>query len=184
MSEIHSEESSSSETDDNTSSYERIPLESDEFGRYRIHRLLGAGAMGSVLLARDTILEREVALKIPMLKGRDPEKSEQRFFREARAAAAIDHPNICPVYDVGIIDETFFISMAYIDGKTLAHLMHEAGSFPQKEAADLVRRIALALDEAHANGVVHRDLKPNNIMIDRRGEPIVMDFGLAYRDES
>ncbi|HSG69576.1 MAG TPA: serine/threonine-protein kinase, partial [Planctomycetaceae bacterium] len=155
-----------------------------EFGRYRISRLLGAGAMGSVLLAHDTILEREVALKIPVLKEKDQQKSEQRFFREARAAAAIRHPNICPIYDVGIIDETFYISMGYIEGKTLAHLMDEAGSFPQDEAADLVRRIALALYEAHQKGVVHRDLKPNNIMIDRRGEPIVTDFGLAYSYES
>jgi serine/threonine protein kinase len=152
-----------------------------DFGRYRIVRALGQGAMGSVFLAEDTILHRNVALKIP----RFPEKDEEvvvRFHREAKSAAAIQHPNICQVFDIGVHDGFQFISMAYIAGKSLAEHLHSAHLPSEQEVTRIVGKLALALDEAHRQGVVHRDLKPANVMLSLQGEPVVMDFGLARKD--
>jgi choice-of-anchor C domain-containing protein len=157
-----------------------------QFGRYRVIKALGKGAMGMVYLAEDSQLQRQVALKTPHFEqGPTPDLLE-RFYREARAAANLNHPNICPVHDVGQIEGTHYISMAYIDGRPLSAFI---GSKPQAERQILmvVRKLALALAEAHEHGVVHRDLKPANIMVDRRNEPIIMDFGLArqlQRDEN
>jgi hypothetical protein len=153
----------------------------EEFGRYRIQRRLGRGGMGTVHLALDTELHRPVALKVPSAgAGGKPELIE-RLLREARAAAALRHPNVCPVYDVGRINGVPYLTMAYIEGRTLQDVL-DAGEGPEPaESAALVRRLALALQEAHALGLVHRDLKPSNIMIDRAGEPVVMDFGLVRR---
>ena len=105
----------------------------------------------------------------------------ERFTREARAAATIDHPNICPVYDVGQIDGVHFMTMAYIEGRPLSELIRDGKPLPQRPAAALVRKLAVALAEAHRHGVIHRDLKPSNVMVNRRKEPVVMDFGLARR---
>jgi len=148
-----------------------------QVGRYRIVRILGRGAMGTVYLAIDTQLDRQVALKTPQF-DQDSDLL-QRFHREARAAAALRHPNICPIYDFGQIDGTQFISMAYIEGQTLAALMETEPLQPVKRSLGIARKIALALQEAHEEGIVHRDLKPSNVMLDKHGEPIVMDFGLA-----
>jgi len=148
-----------------------------QLGRYRIVRVLGRGAMGTVYLAIDTQLDRQVALKTPQF-DQDSDLL-QRFHREARAAAALRHPNICPIYDFGQIEGTQFISMAYIEGQTLAALMENEPLQPVKRVAGIARKIALALQEAHDHGIVHRDLKPSNVMLDKHGEPIVMDFGLA-----
>jgi serine/threonine protein kinase/class 3 adenylate cyclase len=149
------------------------------FGRYTILRRLGKGGMGRVYLARDTQLDRPVALKVPFLDVGDHTVARERFYREARAAATLHHPNICPVYDVGIEGNTPYLTMAYIDGMTL----HEWARSPRPICLilDMVRKIALALHEAHLHGIVHRDLKPSNVLIDRRGEPVVLDFGLARR---
>ncbi len=153
-----------------------------EFGRYRILRQLGAGAMGAVYLAHDSQLDRKVALKTPSLQDRNaPEEMIERFYREARSAATLRHANICPVYDVGQIDGTHYIAMAYIDGRPLSDFTQRENSVPPRAAASIARKLALALDEAHRHGVIHRDLKPANIMIDLRREPVVMDFGLARR---
>jgi serine/threonine protein kinase len=152
-----------------------------EFGRYRILRVLGAGAMGTVYLAEDTQLKRQVALKIPQLGGRRDDSRLERFFREARLAATLSHPNICPIFDVGQHAGMHFISMAFVQGRPLAAHLKSGKAVSERSAASLVRKLALALHEAHRHGVVHRDLKPANIMIDQRGEPIVMDFGLARR---
>ena len=149
-----------------------------EFGRYRILRELGAGAMGTVYLAEDSQLHRQVALKVPQLDQRDSSRLD-RFFREARVAATLNHPNICPIYDIGVHEGTHFISMAFIQGRPLSAFLKGGKPIADRTAASLVRKLALALQEAHAHGVIHRDLKPANVMIDRRGEPIVMDFGLA-----
>jgi serine/threonine protein kinase len=148
-----------------------------QLGRYRIERILGRGAMGTVYLAIDTQLDRPVALKTPQFDN-DGDLLE-RFHREARAAAALRHPNICPIYDFGQIDGTHFISMAYIEGQTLAALIETAQPQPVKQVLGIARKIAQALQEAHEHGIVHRDLKPSNVMLDKRGEPIVTDFGLA-----
>ena len=150
------------------------------FGRYRILKLLGRGGMGAVYLAQDTQLDRPVALKAPHFDAGDGPQVRERFFREARAAATLRHPNICPLHDVGEIDGTPYLTMAYIEGKPLAEIA-AARPFTSRQSALLVRKLALALQEAHRRGVIHRDLKPENIMIDRRGEPIIMDFGLARR---
>ncbi|WP_315852285.1 WD40 repeat domain-containing serine/threonine-protein kinase [Lignipirellula cremea] len=159
-----------------------LPL--GEFGRYRIEKKLGQGGMGAVYLAHDSRLERQVALKVPRFAEHDDPQILERFLREAKAAATIDHPNLCPVYDVGEVDGVHYLSMAYIEGRSLAECLRESGPLSQTVAADLTRKLALALAEAHQHGVVHRDLKPANIMINRRGEPVIMDFGLARRSES
>lgn len=151
----------------------------DEFGRYTISKQLGKGAMGAVFLARDTQLNRDVALKVPTFSDRSPTNMIERFYREARAAATLTHPNICPVYDVGEYNGVHFISMGYIEGRPLSAYIESGKKQPERQAAAVVRKLALALQEAHKKGIIHRDLKPANIMIDRRSEPIVMDFGLA-----
>lgn len=149
------------------------------FGRYEMLRLLGKGGMGKVYLAKDSILGRKVALKIPEIPAGNDDYVK-RFYREARAAAAIQHRNICPVFDIGELDETRFISMAYIEGKPLSEFV---GKMNPREVAVVVRKMAIALHEAHKLGIVHRDLKPANVMIDKQNEPVIMDFGLA-RDVS
>ncbi len=161
-----------------------IPLQRPlpaQLGRYRIVRLLGSGGMASVYLAHDAELDRQVALKVPHCDPRLGSQLLERFTREARAAAILQHPNICQVYDVGRIDGVPFLTMAYIEGQPLAQRIEPGKPWPQQEAAQLIRTVALALADAHSRGVIHRDLKPSNIMMDRHGQPILMDFGLARR---
>jgi predicted Ser/Thr protein kinase len=153
----------------------------ESFGRYRILRKLGQGAMGSVYLAHDCQLDRQVALKVPHFADTDGPEVGQRFLSEARAAANITHPNICPVYDVGEINGTPYLTMAYLEGQPLAQILKERTRLPPRQAAVLVGKMALALQEAHDHGVIHRDLKPSNVVINQRGEPIILDFGLARR---
>ncbi len=137
--------------------------------------------MGTVYLARDTQLDRPVALKIPYFGDEDGPEVIDRFYREARAMATLHHPNLCPVYDVGDMDGRHYLTMAYIDGKPLDAYLKAKLVFASAHAAEVVRKLALALHEAHQKGIVHRDLKPSNIMIDGRHEPVIMDFGLARR---
>ena len=157
----------------------RIRLAGDTFGRYRILKTLGEGAMGSVYLATDTQLQRKVALKIPKINAKEQPKFIERFLREARSAATLSHPNICPVFDVGEIDGQHFITMAYVQGHSLADFVTPNKPQNERNIATVVRKIALALNDAHSNGLIHRDVKPANVMIDHRNEPIIMDFGLA-----
>jgi len=157
-----------------------------QFGRYRIIRRLGQGAMGTVYLAQDTKLDRRVALKIPHVApagARDGEtvRDLDRFDREVRAAAALHHPNLCPVYDQGEIGGVYYLSMAYIKGRPLSARIDRERPLSQRWVAIAVRKLALALAEAHARGVIHRDLKPSNIMVDARRQLVIMDFGLAWR---
>ena len=149
------------------------------FGRYTIVRRLGKGGMGRVYLAHDSQLDRRVALKVPQLDAGDRSTVRERFYREAKAAANLSHPNICQVFDVGCEGDIPYLTMSYIEGQSL----HEWAARPRPvgEVLALVAKIALALEEAHKRGIIHRDLKPSNIMLDPRGEPIVMDFGLARR---
>lgn len=148
-------------------------------GRYRIIRRLGQGGMGVVYLAEDETLGRTVALKVPHASVRIDDEGRARFYREARAAATLHHPHLCTVHDVGEIGGILYLTMAYVEGRTLAELLRSGGKPPPRQAAELVHKVALALAEAHAHGVIHRDLKPANLMINSRGEPVVMDFGLA-----
>jgi predicted Ser/Thr protein kinase len=154
----------------------------EQFGRYRIVRKLGRGGMGAVYLAHDPQLDRQVALKVPHFSADDSPEILERFFREARSAAALHHPHICPVHDVGRVNDLPYLTMAYVEGQALAERLQGGATPPAREAAELLRKLALALEEAHRAGIVHRDLKPSNVMIDRRGEPVIMDFGLARRD--
>src|SRR5262249_22528228 len=149
-------------------------------GRYFIVRTLGKGGMGRVYLARDTQLDRLVALKVPQLQRGDRRNLRERFHPEARAAAQLHHTNICPAHGRGRIAGVQYRIMAYIEGLPL-HEWAGVGRRPLSELLEMVRKIALALAEAHDRGVIHRDLKPSNVLVDRRNEPVVMDFGLARR---
>ena len=156
-----------------------------DFGRYKILRRLGRGGMGTVFLALDTQLDRQVALKVPNF-NEDSKGSAvipARFRQEARAAAGLSHPGICAVYDVGSVEGVHYITMAYVEGSALSSRLKGYKPLPVAEAIDLVRRIAAALAYAHGTGVVHRDLKPANIMMTPSGDPVVMDFGLARRSD-
>ena len=154
-----------------------------EFGRYRILRELGSGAMGKVYLAHDSQLDRQVALKTPRFKDGINDELISRFYREARSAAKIQHRNICPVFDVGEIDGRHFLSMAFVRGRCMSEFIRPKKLPPPRTSALLIRRLALALAEAHRHNVIHRDLKPANIMIDLQREPVVMDFGLARQTD-
>jgi hypothetical protein len=157
-----------------------------KFGRYRIIRKLGQGAMGTVYLAQDTQLGRRVALKVPNIAtsgdaGDAGRNDLDRFYREVRNAAILHHPNICPVYDQGEIGGVYYLTMAYIKGRQLSTLIDRDRSLTERWVATAVRKLALALSEAHSRGVIHRDLKPSNIMVTARRELVIMDFGLAWR---
>ena len=156
------------------------------FGRYRVLELLGQGAMGTVYLVRDTQLHRQVALKVPHVRPGDADgKPDQRvlgrFYREAHAAAILRHPNLCPVYDVGQIDGIPYLTMAYIRGRPLSRYIDRTRPLSPRWVAVLVRKLALALQAAHDKGVIHRDMKPSNVMISAGRQPMIMDFGLAWR---
>lgn len=155
-----------------------------DFGRYQILQILGEGAMGMVYRAKDTILDRQVALKIPKLTESNSKTFVKRFYREAQAAAPLNNPNICSVFDVGQIDGQHYIAMDYVQGHPLSNYIESDKATSQKTCATIIRKIAIALEEAHQLGIIHRDIKPANIMINQRNEPIVMDFGLALRDSN
>lgn len=154
-----------------------------DFGRYRLEKVLGYGAMGIVYLAHDKELGRPIALKVPKFPDEPSPQLLERFRREARSAAVLNHPNICPVYDVGQFEGQNFICMGYVEGRSLADLIAAGTQWTEHQAALAIRKLALALREAHQRGIVHRDLKPGNIMINHRGDPVIMDFGLSRRSD-
>jgi serine/threonine protein kinase len=148
-------------------------------GRYELKKLLGQGGFGKVYLAFDPDLERVVALKVLTL-GLGQKNRIQRFLIEAKAAARLKHPNIVPTYVSGQADGRYFIASEFIEGELLSKRLKRQ-TYSPAQAARIVRKLATALAYAHENDVVHRDVKPHNIMIDQRGEPHLMDFGLAKR---
>ncbi|MEK6324041.1 MAG: protein kinase [Acidobacteriota bacterium] len=145
---------------------------------YRSILRLGAGGMGEVYLAEDTKLDRKVAIKLLPPESMADERAKRRLIREAQSAAMLDHPNICSIYEVGEEGDHSFIVMQYVKGETLAaRIQRKPMDF--QEALDVAAQVADALAEAHSHGIIHRDIKPQNIMITPRGQVKVMDFGLA-----
>ncbi len=155
------------------------PLLGQVFGKCRLLELIGRGGMGSVYLAEHLFLKRQVAIKILArdLSG-DPEELA-RFEREAIAAARLDHENIVTIHDVDEESGRIFIVMEYVEGEDLDELLRRKGRLPVRKAAEIAREVALALEHAHALGVVHRDVKPGNILLRKDGRVKITDFGLA-----
>jgi predicted Ser/Thr protein kinase len=147
-------------------------------GRYRVIALLGRGGMGEVYRADDLSLGQEVALKF-LPESTTDEETLERFRNEVRIARRISHPNVCRVFDIGQTDDQVFLSMEYVDGEDLGSLLRRIGRLPGDKAAEIARKICAGVAAAHVKGVLHRDLKPANIMLDGRGEILIMDFGLA-----
>ena len=155
-------------------------------GRYSLERELGRGGMGIVYLAREVRLDRPVALKLLPTNLAVLPAMRERFLREARTAAKLSHPNIVPIFAVDEVGEFVFFAMAYIGGETLGQRIRRRGPLSSSDAARILREIAWALAYAHAQGIVHRDIKPDNILLeDGSGRALVTDFGIAHvREES
>jgi len=145
---------------------------------YRVEKLLGAGGMGEVWLAEDESLNRKVALKFLPEALQDDAAARKRFAREARSAAAIDHPYVCKIFEVGEFEGRAFIAMEFVDGEDMRETL-DRRPLPVHRSLEVAVEIAEALEAAHEKGIVHRDLKPANIMLTRTGHVKVMDFGLA-----
>jgi serine/threonine protein kinase len=148
-------------------------------GRYRVERTLARGGMAEVYLGEDLVLHRAVALKVLAAELSRDEGFVERFRREAQAAAGLSHPNIVGVYDWGEADGSYFIVMEYVAGQTLAHLIRDEGPLSTERIAAIGTEIAAALAVAHRSGVVHRDVKPSNVLIGSNGQVKVTDFGIA-----
>ena len=170
-----------------------MPVESLAAGEsvagYVVETLVGRGGMGEVYRARDERLERPVALKLLLRSLADDERFRERMLRESRLAASLDHPNVIPIYEAGEADERLFIAMRYVDGCDLKAWLRREGSLDPRAALAVAGQVAAALDAAHANGLVHRDVKPSNVLIDDpdgRAHCYLADFGLtqtANRDD-
>ena len=154
-----------------------------QIGRFQILAKLGAGAFGTVYKAYDPVLERDVAVKVPNPGLLSSERDKQRYLREPKAAGQLHHPNIVPVFEASLDGDNIFIVSAFIKGRTLEKAIEEKRP-DLRRAATLVMKLGRALQYAHENGIVHRDVKPANIMLDAKGEPLLMDFGLARIQES
>lgn len=155
-------------------------------GKYKILECLGSGGMGSVFLCEHLLMCRRVALKVlPASRANDPAAVE-RFHREARAVAHLDHPNIVGAYDIDHDGKLHFLVMEYIDGSTLERIVEKTGPMTLCRAAHYVRQAALGLQHAHESGLVHRDIKPSNMLVDRNGTVKILDMGIArfFRDQS
>src|SRR5256886_48552 len=148
-------------------------------GRYRILRKLGTGGMANVYLAEDEVLGRRVAIKILNDRHAGDDQFVERFRREAKNAASLSHPNIVSIYDRGEAEGTYYIAMEYLDGRSLKELIVARGPAPIHLAVDYARQILAAIRFAHRHGIVHRDIKPHNVLVDGEGRLKVTDFGIA-----
>ena len=145
-------------------------------GRYALLEKISEGGMSTIYKAYCNVLNRVVAVKILKQEFSNDEEFLKKFNNEAKAAAALNHPNIVGVYDIGSDDDVSYIVMEYIDGKNIKQIINERGSFAEKGALEILRQICLALKAAHDQGIVHRDIKPHNIMINKFGIVKVGDF--------
>ena len=178
---------------DVTQDHQGNPIQKDEgspakhpqrIGRYRIEKVLGKGGFGLVYLAHDEQLNRPVAIKVPHAKLISKPEDAEAYLAEARTVANLDHPDIVPVHDVGSTEDCpCYVVSKYIEGTDLATRLKQQ-RLQYREAAELVATVADALHYAHKQGLVHRDVKPGNILIDNDGKPFVADFGLALREEN
>src|SRR5213082_3196148 len=148
-------------------------------GRYRIVRKLGTGGMANVYLAEDEVLGRRVAIKILNDRHAGDDQFVERFRREAKNAASLSHPNIVSIYDRGEAEGTYYIAMEYLDGRSLKELILSRGDAPIAVVVEYARQILSALRLAHRHGIVHRDIKPHNVLVDGEGRVKVTDFGIA-----
>src|SRR5438874_972173 len=161
-----------------------------ELAGYRVERELGRGGMGVVFLAEHLTLGRKVALKVLAADLANDQSFRDRFTRESRLAASIDHPNVIPIYEAGESDGQLFIAMRYVAGEDLASRLQREGALPPDEVANIVTIVAGALDEAHEQGLVHRDVKPENVLVasgrgsESSGHVYLSDFGLTKRAAS
>ena len=147
--------------------------------RYCILSVLGQGGMGVVYCAEDLKLAQRVALKFLPGPAKSDESRLSSLLHEVRIAREISHPNVCSVYDISEVGGRHFISMKYVDGQDLASLLRQVGRLPRERGSQIARQICYGLAAAHDKGVLHRDLKPANLLIDRCGNALVTDFGLA-----
>jgi YVTN family beta-propeller protein len=150
-----------------------------EIGGYRVEELIGRGGMGEVYRAHDGRLDRNVALKILAPRYADDDGFRERLLRESRLAASLDHSNVVPVYDAGEADAGFYLAMRYVEGADLRAVLRREGPLAPARALEIASQVAGALDAAHAKGLVHRDVKPSNVLIDERGHCYLADFGLT-----
>ncbi|HEX5949966.1 MAG TPA: serine/threonine-protein kinase, partial [Actinomycetota bacterium] len=152
-----------------------------EIAGYRIDQVIGRGGMSVVYLAEHLRLGRRVALKVLAPQLAENQKFRDRFLRESKLAASIDHPNIVPIYDADEADGTLYIAMRYVEGTDLHRLLRDEGRLEPVRASRIVTQIAAALDVAHANGLVHRDVKPGNALLTAEDHVYLSDFGLTKR---
>ncbi|MFJ7830030.1 Stk1 family PASTA domain-containing Ser/Thr kinase [Peribacillus sp. NPDC046944] len=148
-------------------------------GRYKLIEMVGGGGMANVYLARDMILDRDVALKILRMDFNNDDEFIKRFNREAQSATSLAHPNIVSIYDVGEENDIYYIVMEYVDGFTLKQYIQKYYPIPVEKALDIMKQITAAISHAHHNGIIHRDIKPQNILIDKEGTVKITDFGIA-----
>ena len=153
-------------------------------GRYRVLRKIGGGGMADVYLCEDLTLGRRVALKVLLQRLLDDPNFVERFRREAKAAAGLNQANLVSIYDWGEVDGTYFIVMEYVEGETLKDLVRRQGRLGGSEAVRIALQLLAALEFAHRTGLVHRDIKPQNVMLDRDGNAKVTDFGIARAGDS
>src|SRR3954469_3144132 len=146
---------------------------------YRVESVLGRGGQGVVYLAEHVHLRRRVALKVLPPEFADDEDFRERFLREARLAASLEHPNILPVYHAGEADGVLFLAMRLAQGEDLGRVLERGGALDPARALDILGKIASALDEAHSKGLVHRDVKPSNILLEGPDRVFLSDFGLG-----
>ncbi|RCW70761.1 Stk1 family PASTA domain-containing Ser/Thr kinase [Saliterribacillus persicus] len=147
--------------------------------RYKVIKTIGGGGMANVYLGEDTILDREVAIKVLRLEYANDEEFITRFHREAQSATSLSHPNIVNIFDVGEEDNIYYMVMEYVEGMTLKQYIQLYAPLEVEETLDIMRQVSSAIAHAHANEIVHRDIKPQNILIDKYGQVKVTDFGIA-----